>query len=654
MSELGPSSFESPERRHSMDSQGRVADTPFKNHQLYNSEQKYDAGDTSYDHLPDYGADFLPEDPELNYDELPDYAEDYGSPETKATTEVQRAMAEIETAEKQIADHTGLMGEALADATDQYLVDKVEHQEDFETEDAAHTVEDALIEGALEATGQRPTSEHNPIDELEQKGFDTQVTKGIERLHEQGAKLPHGESAAEVVAMAIASKESQADQKETETAQQTKNREILRDSEMGETLEKAYLGAVELDGRLADIAVVLIKGGEHRHAFARPMWSKENETGKHEIHISLEDLNGTLATFEEAMKIKSNTEKIAKTLGVEPDEVTPELFYVQSMVHEMGHTLEYMDYQEAGKTPEEHKHDQKEARNMLPIEGQPVSNLKKNEEAVVDQWGAIAPHASKRYSAHKHADLEITTFDELIDATADVYRDTPFEHAADKFAANVLAQQPELVAQLLKQAKGETVDYNKESKEAGWDSPGRVQKLVERYIVPGAKVLDIGTGTGLAIQGYAEKGATVIGLDHDTAMLDQARAVVGDKGVLRQADINKLLPISDLDGQIDVVQAVGVLEFASNLEGVIAQANISQKKGGVFAFTTEALAKVGSQSEAITAYPEAGVTVHRHSVAEVTKILHDSGYKLVSHDRYDAYERGNNKVKYNMFLAQKS
>lgn len=149
------------------------------------------------------------------------------------------------------------------------------------------------------------------------------------------------------------------------------------------------------------------------------------------------------------------------------------------------------------------------------------------------------------------------------------------------------------------------------------------------------------------------KGATVIGLDHDTAMLDQARKVVGENGVLRQADINKLLPISDLDGQVDVVQAVGVLEFASNLEGVIAQANISQKKGGVFAFTTEALAKVGPQSEIISPYPEAGVTVHRHSVAEITKMLHDSGYELVSHDRYDAYERAGGAVKYNMFLARK-
>lgn len=198
------------------------------------------------------------------------------------------------------------------------------------------------------------------------------------------------------------------------------------------------------------------------------------------------------------------------------------------------------------------------------------------------------------------------------------------------------------------------MEYDIESKEAGWDSPQRIQRLVEQYVVPGSKVLDIGTGTGLAVKGYAEKGAIVIGLDHDKDMLDRARKVVGDEGVLRQADINKLLPVDDLQGQIDVVQAVGVLEFANNLEKVFAQANIAQKKGGVFAFTTEALTKTGPQSEVKTAFHEAGVIVHRRPVAEITKLLNDSGYTLVSHDIYDAYERGDAVVTYSMFLAQKA
>lgn len=107
----------------------------------------------------------------------------------------------------------------------------------------------------------------------------------------------------------------------------------------------------------------------------------------------------------------------------------------------------------------------------------------------------------------------------------------------------------------------ESPTYDTDSKEAGWDSPERAQKLVEPFIVSGAKVLDIGIGTGQAVSGYADKGATIIGLDHDQAMLDTAQAVIGENGSLHQADINKELPIADLESSVDVAQAVGVLEF---------------------------------------------------------------------------------------------
>ena len=89
-----------------------------------------------------------------------------------------------------------------------------------------------------------------------------------------------------------------------------------------------------------------------------------------------------------------------------------------------------------------------------------------------------------------------------------------------------------------------------DSKEAGWDSPERVQKLVESRVTAGSRVLDIGIGTGLAVSGYADKGATIIGLDHDQAMLDTAHEVVGENGSLRLADINGQLPISDLEGSM--------------------------------------------------------------------------------------------------------
>ena len=196
------------------------------------------------------------------------------------------------------------------------------------------------------------------------------------------------------------------------------------------------------------------------------------------------------------------------------------------------------------------------------------------------------------------------------------------------------------------------MDYDTDSKEAGWDSPERVQKLVESRVTAGSKVLDIGIGTGLAVSGYADKGATVIGLDHDQAMLDTAHKVIGENGSLRLADINAQLPTDDLEGSVDVAQAVGVLEFAKDLPSVFEQVNKALKKDGLFAFTSELID--GTQTtEPETHYDDIDITVYRHTPDEIADLLEQSGFQLLHAEGYDGYERGGSAVPYGIFLAQK-
>ena len=196
------------------------------------------------------------------------------------------------------------------------------------------------------------------------------------------------------------------------------------------------------------------------------------------------------------------------------------------------------------------------------------------------------------------------------------------------------------------------MDYDTDSKEAGWDSPERVQKLVESRVTAGSKVLDIGIGTGLAVSGYADKGATVIGLDHDQAMLDTAHKVIGENGSLRLADINAQLPTDDLEGSVDVAQAVGVLEFAKDLPSVFEQVNKALKKDGLFAFTSELID--GTQTtEPETHYDDIDITVYRHTPDEIAGLLEQTGFQLVHAEGYDGYERGGEAVPYGVFLAQK-
>lgn len=212
----------------------------------------------------------------------------------------------------------------------------------------------------------------------------------------------------------------------------------------------------------------------------------------------------------------------------------------------------------------------------------------------------------------------------------------------------------EVVAQKVATLEGHTADqsehYDTDSKEAGWDSPERAQKLVEAYITPDSKVLDIGIGTGQAVNGYAEKGVTVIGLDHDESMLTAAESIVGENGSLRQADINKELPIADLKESVDVAQAVGVLEFAEDLPKVLEQVHGSLKENGVFVFTSEL---VDDKHPAKSHYEDVGLTVHRHSKEEIQNLLEQTGYTLLKSEAYAGYEREDGEVPYGIFLAQK-
>ena len=194
--------------------------------------------------------------------------------------------------------------------------------------------------------------------------------------------------------------------------------------------------------------------------------------------------------------------------------------------------------------------------------------------------------------------------------------------------------------------------YDTDSKEAGWDSPERVQKLVESRVTAGSRVLDIGIGTGLAVSGYVDKGATVVGLDHDQAMLDVAHEIVGENGSLRLADINAQLPIDDLEGSVDVAQAVGVLEFAKDLRSVFGQVYGSLKEDGVFAFTSELIDDIQT-TEPETHYDDIDVTVYRHTPDEIADLLEQAGFQLVHAESYDGYERGGSAVPYGIFLAQK-
>lgn len=132
-------------------------------------------------------------------------------PESFTTPNVQKALDTVNVTEAHISEQLGreLSDPELPTLTDDALVHVAERSTDYvkehpeKSETAEEAVEVALIEGALEVTGERPPGAVSPILKLEIDGYDQQVTEGVRKLHEEGATLPDGEPAAEVIAQAI-------------------------------------------------------------------------------------------------------------------------------------------------------------------------------------------------------------------------------------------------------------------------------------------------------------------------------------------------------------------------------------------------------------------------------------------------------------------
>lgn len=124
---------------------------------------------------------------------------------------------------------------------------------------------------------------------------------------------------------------------------------------------------------------------------------------------------------------------------------------------------------------------------------------------------------------------------------------------------------------------------------AFWERIGR--RTVERLGLPaGAKVLDVGCGTGASVLPAAQAvgpSGSVIGVDLSARLLDRARAKAGTLG-LSHADF-RLADMTALgypDGDFDAVVSVFSVFFVPDMEGLVRELWRMVRPGGKLAITT--------------------------------------------------------------------
>jgi SAM-dependent methyltransferase len=76
--------------------------------------------------------------------------------------------------------------------------------------------------------------------------------------------------------------------------------------------------------------------------------------------------------------------------------------------------------------------------------------------------------------------------------------------------------------------------------------------------VDGQRLLDAGCGTGIYTEWLLDRGADVVGVDVNEAMLDNARETVGDRAEFHRGTLGEPLEFADEDGFDGVVSALAI------------------------------------------------------------------------------------------------
>lgn len=104
-------------------------------------------------------------------------------------------------------------------------------------------------------------------------------------------------------------------------------------------------------------------------------------------------------------------------------------------------------------------------------------------------------------------------------------------------------------------------------------------------VAPGAKVLDLGCGDGAFAAELVAAGATVLGVDVAETALGRARERVPRASF---AHVREGEPLPVDNGWADVVWAGEALEHVVDVSGLLAEARLALREGGVLLATTPA------------------------------------------------------------------
>jgi SAM-dependent methyltransferase len=119
---------------------------------------------------------------------------------------------------------------------------------------------------------------------------------------------------------------------------------------------------------------------------------------------------------------------------------------------------------------------------------------------------------------------------------------------------------------------------------------GRLLAAAEGIGLFGDRLLDVGCGTGLSFITQLERGFQITGCDISPEMLARARAKVGDRVVLVEADMRRLPVLGEFDLIWAVNDALNYLRDRDELEATLRGMKTNMAVGAVVVFDLNTLA----------------------------------------------------------------
>jgi len=213
-----------------------------------------------------------------------------------------------------------------------------------------------------------------------------------------------------------------------------KNINLLNTSELRGALGTAYFALLEMYPQLEDIEIVPVPEDSAQIASATPSWSSRSN-GKHQVNLRIGDLPTSLRKYEEADQFTpSSKREIAKLYGIDESEVTPQLQYVTSFIHEFGHVLDYINAGSHEAYAAMRDQDRAATHTLVRrlLEAVPYSASKLAKEGSPERAWLIANLKSVEAAA------AATTVERVIDKRGRAHRLDVTENRCDKLAVGVI------------------------------------------------------------------------------------------------------------------------------------------------------------------------------------------------------------------------